>query len=54
MERRQAGQDLRHSNKIIVLRPGMKLVDEKKDYTPQLIIAIGAILSALIASRRRD
>tara|TARA_R100000773_G_scaffold44641_1_gene46813 strand:+ start:8065 stop:8232 length:168 start_codon:yes stop_codon:yes gene_type:complete len=54
MERRQAGQNLRHSNKIVLLKPnGAMMVEKKTDYTPQIIVALGAIVSALIISRSR-
>ena len=49
MDRRHAGQNLIHGNKIVLLGPPK---EEKKDYTPQIIIAIATIISALIIVKR--
>ena len=49
MDRRQAGQNLLHGNKIILLQQPK---EEKKDYTPQIIMAIATIISALIIVKR--
>ena len=49
MDRRQAGQNLRHGNKIILLQQPK---EEKNDYTPQIIIALATIISALIIVKR--
>ena len=52
MERRIAGEKLRHGNKIILL-PARQA--RKPDYTPHIIVAVATILSALIvSSSRRD